>query len=135
MKLLKLILFFSLVYFFSATSCNKPPYKADFENIAGYVIGKETCNTDETQDYWLLDFTVFSNSPKLGDTLILYGTTYTNVLKLKGLDSRLKQIGMRVSIDYRIISNSKIITSGCTVPTSITYPLKEIFILNQGEIR
>jgi hypothetical protein len=135
MKLLKLNLFFSLVYFFSATSCNRLPYKPDFENIAGYVIGKETCSTDETQDYWLLDFTVSSNSPKLGDTLILNGTTYTNVLKLKGLAPTLKQTGMRVSIDYREISNSKIITSGCTVLSPITYPLKEIFILNQGEIR
>ena len=85
MKLFKLILFFSLFYFFSDTSCNKPPFKADFENITGYVIGKEACNTDETQVYWLLDFTWYSNSPKVGDTLILYGTTYTNVLKLKDL--------------------------------------------------
>jgi hypothetical protein len=49
-------------------------------------------------------------------------------IEAKRLDARLKQIGMRVSIDYRIISNSKIITSGCTAPTPITYPLKEIYI-------
>ena len=47
----------------------------------------------------------------------------------------LKQIGTRVSIDYRIISNNKIITSGYTVPNPVTYPIKEIFILTQGEIR
>jgi hypothetical protein len=135
MKLLRLSLGLFLVCLLSASSCNKPPYKADYENIGGYVIGKETCNSDESQDYWLLDFTVYPNSPKLGDTLILNGTTYTNVLKLKGLDSRLKQIGMRVSIDYRIISSSKIITAGCTVAMPVTYSLKELFILNQFEIR
>lgn len=135
MKLLRLLSGLLLIGLLNDASCNKPPYKPDYENIGGYVIGKETCNTDESQDYWLLDFTVYLNSPKLGDTLALNGTTYTNVLKLKGLDPRLKQIGMRVSIDYKIISNSKIITSGCTVPTPITYPLKEIFIINQGEIR
>ena len=135
MKLLRLSLCFSLIYLLSAASCKKPPYKADYKNIGGYVIGKETCNIDESLDYWLLDFTVYPNSPKLGDTLVLNGTTYTNVLKLKGLDLRLKQIGMRVSIDYRIISNNMIITSGCTVSIPITYPLKEIFILNQFEIR
>jgi len=116
-------------------SCKKPPFKPDYKNIGGYVIGKENCNADINQDYWLLDFTVYPNSPKIGDTLILNGTTYTNVLKLKGLDPRLKQVDMKVSIDYKIISSNKIITSGCTAATAITYPLKEIFIINQGEIR
>lgn len=135
MNRLKLIFTGFLISFIVAGSCIKQPYKPDYENIGGYVIGKETCNTDESQDYWLLDFTVYPNSPRLGDTLILNGTTYTNVLKLKGLGSRLKQIGMRVSIDYKIVSNNKIITSGCSVSTPITYPLKEIFIINQFEIR
>ena len=135
MRTQKLLFIGFLISFIVAGSCIKYPSKADYESIGGYVIGKETCNTDESQDYWLLDFTVYPNSPKIGDTLILNGTTYTNVLKLKGLGPRLKQIGMRVYIDYRIISNSKIITSGCSVPTPETYPLKEIFIINQFEIR
>lgn len=116
-------------------SCNKPPFKTDYENIGGYVISKETCNADETQDYWLLDFTVYPNSPKIGDTLVLNGITYTNVLKLKGLDPRLKQIGMRVSIDYNTITPNKVTTTDCTVTSPITYSLKEIFIIHQGEIR
>lgn len=116
-------------------SCNKPPLKPDYQNIGGYVIGKETCNADESKDYWLLDFTVYPNSPQIGDTLVLNGTTFTNVLKVKELGARLKQIGMSVSIDYKTISSNKIITTGCTETNSITYPLKEIFIINQGEIR
>lgn len=124
-----------IVTVFSSGSCNKPPYKPDYENIGGYVIGKETCNVDETQDYWVLDFTVYPDSPTVGDTLTLNGTTYTNVLKLKGLSPRLRQIGMRVSIDYKTISNAKVITSGCTVATPVTYLLKEITIINQFEIR
>lgn len=135
MKLLRLLSGLLLIYLLSAASCKKPPYKPDYENIGGYVIAKETCDTDESKDYWLLDFTVYPNSPKLGDTLTLNGTTYTNVLKLKGLDPRLKQIGIRVSIDYKVISSNKIITSGCTVPMPVIYPLKEIFIINQFEIR
>lgn len=66
-------------------SCNKQPFTPDYKNIGGYVIGKETCSANETDDYWLLDFTVYPNSPQIGDTLILNGATYTNVLKLKGL--------------------------------------------------
>lgn len=65
MKLLRLLSGLLLIYLLSVTSCNKPPYKADYENIGGYVIGKETCNTDESQDYWLLDFTVYPNSLSL----------------------------------------------------------------------
>lgn len=127
----------------SSGSCNKLPFKPDYQNIGGYVIGKETCNTDETKDYWtdetkdywLLDFTVYPNSPQIGDTLKLNGTTFTNVLKVKELGARLKHTGMMVSIDYKKISSNKIITTGCTEPNSITYPLKELFIINQFEIR
>lgn len=126
---------FFFVVLFASGSCNKPPYKPDYDNIGGYVIGKETCNVDESQDYWLLDFTVYPNSPNIGDTITLNGTTYTNVLKLKGLDPRLKQIGMRVSIDYRIITSNRITTTGCTIGWPLTYALKEMFIVNQFEIR
>lgn len=124
-----------LILISSFSSCNREPYKLPYDNIGGYVIGRETCNTNESQDYWLLDFTVYPNSPKVGDTLALNGITYTNVLKTKGLDQRLKQMGMRVSIDYKVISSNKVVTTGCTITNPVTYPLKEIFIINQGEIR
>ncbi len=109
--------------------------KLPYENIGGYVIGSETCNADETQNYWLLDFTVYPNSPQIGDTLILNGNTYTNVLKVKGLDERLKQVGMRVSIDYKIVTSNNVVTAGCSVDSAITYNLKVISIIYQGEIR
>lgn len=126
---------FLILMTLSSGSCNKPPFKPDYQNIAGYVIGKEVCNADENNDYWLLDFTVYPNSPQIGDTLILNGVTFTNVLKVKELGARLKHTGIMVSIDYKKISSNKIITTGCTEPNSITYPLKEIFIINQFEIR
>ncbi len=28
-------------------SCDKPPSIVNYENVKGYVIGKETCNTDK----------------------------------------------------------------------------------------
>jgi hypothetical protein len=130
------IFFISGFLSFVGVSCsNKEPFKPSYNNIGGYVIGSETCNSDSTQNYWLLDFTVYSTSPHIGDTLILKGTTYTNVLKVKGLDARLKQVGMRVSIDYNVVSPEKVITKGCTVSTPVTYNLKEISIINQFEIR
>jgi hypothetical protein len=124
----------SILTVLSFGSCKKPPFKPNYENVGGRVIGKETCNTDETKDYWLLDFTVYPNSPQIGDTVFLNGITYTNVLKLKGLDQRLKQDGMRVSIDYKTITPNKVTTTGCTVTSPVTFSLKEIFIINQFEI-
>jgi hypothetical protein len=128
------ILFLTLTVFMYAR-CNKPPYLADYTNVKGYVIGKETCNLDETKDYWLLDLTFFPDTPQYGDTVLLNGITYTNVVKVKTLVKELKQVGMRVSINFKKIATNKEETKGCTVNNSITYNLKELFIIEQGEIR
>src|SRR5436305_5757462 len=60
---------------------NKHPFYAPYKNVKGYVIGKETCNTDDTKDYWLIDLTYLANTPEYGDTLTLNNVTYTNVVK------------------------------------------------------
>ena len=135
-KFLSLFIFFFAAFSFIFYSCNnKQLFKPDYNNIAGYVIAKESCNNNELNDYWLLDFNVYQNTPHVGDTIVLNGIIYTNVLKVKGLDSRLKKMGMQVSIDYKKISNDKVITTGCAVSSPVLYPLKEIFIISQGEIR
>ena len=124
-----------IITFLVTGSCKRDPYIADFKNIKGYVIGKESCNSDDSNDYWLIDFTYGTSNPKVGDTVLLNGTTYTNVLKTKGLDHQLKTVGLRVSIDYRVISTDKVITTGCNIASPVTYNIKELTILNQGEIR
>lgn len=120
---------------FSFTACNKPPYKADYKNIKGYVIGKETCHANETNNYWLIDLTYRPDTPQYGDTLLLDSVTYTNVIKTKGLAEQLKEVGMKVSLDYKVITPNRIETGGCSVVNPVTYSLKELVILNQGEIR
>lgn len=118
------------------SSCNnKEPYDPPYENIGGYVIGSEACSNNSQTDYWVLDFTVYDDSPKIGDTLVIDGITYTNVLKVRGLDERLQQPGVAVSIDYNKVSSTKVITTGCTISNPVTYNVKELFIINQGEIR
>ena len=116
-------------------ACKKPPYQVDYNNIGGYVIGKQICNIDTAKDYWLVDFSVYPDSPQIGDTLDFNGRTYANVLKVKGLDPRLQHIGMAVSVDYKTISSSKVTTGNCDVTSPETYTLKELFIIDQGEIR
>jgi hypothetical protein len=135
---MKKILFFTslfsvifLLLFFA--SCKKPPYYPPYKNVKGFVIGKETCTGNPDEEYWLVDLTFRANTPQYGDTLLLNGVTYTNVVKTKGLRD-LKQIGKRVSIDFDTITSTQVETTGCTVTNSITYRLKEIFVINLGEI-
>jgi hypothetical protein len=125
-----------LIILIIAVSCNnKEPFDPPFENIGGYVIGNETCSTNSKDDYWLVDFTAYRDYPHIGDTIAINGSTYTNVLKVKGLHERLQHIGIAVSIDYNKISSEKVITTGCIVSNPITYQLKELFIINQFEMR
>ena len=125
-----------LIILLLCNSCrNNEPYIVENKFLQGYVIGKETCNTDETKDYWLIDFTFGTNNLQVGDTLFFNGMTYTNVLKTKDLAVPLKNIGLKVSIEYNSISSGKIITSGCNVTAPVTYHLKEFSIKSQGEIR
>lgn len=87
--LLLLSILLSVILFFTYATCNKPPYVPDYKNVKGYVIGKEICNTDEAKDYWLIDLTYLPNTPQYGDTFVLNGNTYTNVVKTRGLGERL----------------------------------------------
>ena len=134
-QFLKKLRAFAFLAFLFTFSCNKPPYKPDYKNAKGYVIAKEICKANEADDYWLVDLTYFLDTSQYGDTLVLNGRTYTNVIKTIGLDQRLKQIGMTVSLDFKTITSDKIHTIGCTVANPITYDLKELFIINQFEIR
>ena len=121
---------------FQLIACNKEPYKPDTTLVGGYVIGKETCNTNEANDYWLIDLTYLPNTRQYGDTLLLVnGEYYTNVVKTKGLTDTVKHIGKAVDIEFKTITSNKIITTGCNAANPITYNLKEIFVINLGEIR
>ena len=53
---LPFISIFAFLLFVDA-HCKEQDYIVDFKNAKGYVIGKETCNADETKDYWLIDLT------------------------------------------------------------------------------
>jgi hypothetical protein len=116
-------------------SCNRDPYVPDYKNVKGFVIAKETCNTEVSQDYWLIDLTYWPDTPQYGDTITINNTTFRNVVKVKGLDQRLKQIGMAVSVDFKTVTSNKVETTGCSVQNPVTFRLKELFIINQGEIR
>lgn len=128
MKLL--LCLFLIPYFFA---CKNKPFKPDFENAGGYVIGKEQCNTDTTLDYWLIDLSIFPLQNSYGDSLILNGITYRHVVKTTGLASQFKIIGTRVDFDFHL-SSSLIQTVNCNV-TPATYLLKEMQVLRQSELR
>lgn len=137
MKPLQFISFFFLAYLIFFESCKnsgRPAYP-DYKSINAYVIGKEACYSDNTKDYWLVDFNYDPNTSQYGDTIILNGITYTNVVKTKDLASWAKRIGEKLSIDFKTISTNKVQSSGCNLLPSQTYILKELFIIHQFEIR
>ncbi len=98
-------LFFAV---FSFVNCNREPYKPDTTLVAGYVIGKEICHTDETQDYWLVDLTYRTHTPQYGDTIFFKGRTYTNVVKTKGLADTAKHINTPLDIEFKTITLIKL---------------------------
>lgn len=132
-KLLFRIPFF-LVSLLIQGSCKQGLYKADFKNVGGFVIGKESCKSNE-DDYWLIDLTYYPDTPRYGDTATVNGITYVNLIKTRELHPTLKQVGMKVTIDFKVITPDKVQTPGCTLCNPITYLLKELYIINQGEIR
>jgi len=133
MRLKQVVLFNIVIIICILVGCKKPPYYPPYKNVKGFVIGKETCTGNSDTEYWLVDLTFRANTPQYGDTLLLNGVTYTNVVKTKGLRD-LKEEGKRVSIDFDTITPSKIETTGCTVSNPTTYKLKEIFVINLFEI-
>lgn len=116
------------------TACNSRNLKPNFEAAGGYVIGKENCKTDTTQDYWLIDFSIYPLANNYGATIIFNGITYKNVVKTIGLAPQFKVIGSRVGFDFHLASSS-IQTLNCAVANPITFDLKEMQILRQAEIR
>ncbi len=115
-------------------SCKEKPYEFPFKNSGGYVIGKERCNDDTTLDYWLIDLSIFPRPGIYGDTLLLNGIKYNNVVKTKGLHSSLKIIGQKVDFDFHL-SDSPVQPINCNLPNPITFSLKDMQVLNQAEIR
>ena len=115
-------------------SCKTEPFKPNFENAGGYVIGKETCNVDTSQDFWLIDLSIFPLPNNYGDSLTLNGIKYGHVVKTVGLAPQFKFIGARVGFDFNL-STSPMQATNCNVTNPDTYLLKEMNVINQAEIR
>ena len=113
-------------------SCNKPPYEPDYYMATGFVIGKETCNTDTTKDYWLINIiSSSSRQQQYGDTVLLNGVTYTNVVKTSGLPKEMMKIGTKIGMDF-YLSKEKRTTTNCISSSPITFYLKIADIVNIG---
>lgn len=111
-------------------SCNKQPYKPDYFMATGFVIGKEVCNTDTTKDFWLINI-ISSPSPQqqYGDTVLLNGIQYTNVIKTSGLPNEMRKAGTKIGIDF-YLSKEKHSTTNCTSSSPIIFYLKVADLLN-----
>lgn len=119
----------------SFNACNREPFKPSYDTAIGYVIGKETCNIEPLKDYFLINIISSSSvRQQYGDTLILNGIQYTNVVKSTGLADTLKKVGQKIGMDFTV-SNNSVLTGNCSITAPITYNLKEANIIRSGEAR
>ena len=121
---------FGILFF----TCKDKPFKPNFENAGGYVIGKERCNTDTTKDYWLIDLSIFPLQNNFGDTLDVNGTTYNHLVKTLDLAPQFKSIGKRVDFDFNLTA-TRIQTNNCNTINPLTFLLRDMKVFAQGEIR
>lgn len=129
-----LIIACSIVGVFYCCSCNnKEPYDLPYEISAGKVIGREACFVDTTKNYWLVNLTVYPHTKQYGDTILLNGVIYTNVVKTPGLKSPFNQIGKKVGLSFKI-SADRIQTRGCNVSSPVTYNLKVLRVIAEGYV-
>jgi hypothetical protein len=126
--------FFIIFLFVYAISCKSGNFTPDFEMAGGYVIGKERCNADTLQDYYIIDLSIFPLPNLYGDSLLINGFTYKHVVKTTGLAPQFKYFGARVGFDFHL-SSTAVQTKSCIVTMPDTYLLKEMKILSQAEIR
>ena len=124
MKKTSIQLLLSALFFFISSCKDKVPFKPPYHGASGTVIAKESCNTDEGKDYWLIEISSSSSvQQQFGDKLTLNGITYTNVIKTNGLPESLKKVGQKVGFDFTIAGTATS-TSNCSVSTPVLYTLK-----------
>jgi len=107
----------------------------DEKSLSGYVIGREICHNNAGLDSWIVDFTFMNDQPQVGDTLTIQGVTYTNVVRVKGLDRKLQQPGLPIRVDYKVMTSAPVVPTDCNNPDANVYNLKELTIIFQFEIR
>jgi hypothetical protein len=97
---------------------------------SGIVIGKEVCKTDTTNDYWMINITSSSSGQQqFGDTVLINGVQYNNVVKTGGLPNEMKKTGTKIGMDF-YLSKDKKQTSNCTMSFPVLFYLKVAEIVN-----
>jgi len=124
---------FLAILFVCCFSCKEGALELPFENAGGYVIGNEQCRMDTTQEYWLVDLSIFPKPCPYGDTLWLDGSLYKNVVKTTGLAPQFRFEGAKVGFDFYLSATP--VNSTCDLPNPRTFRLKEMQVLNQAEVR
>ena len=127
------------IYFFCCVcllACHRENVKKlDYDLVGGYVVGKEHCHSDTTQDFWLVDLSaVPTDHRKFGDTLQINGWNFYRLVKTKELAPQFKYFGAKVMFGAKW-SSSQALSSNCDVASSVTYSLIEMRIVDQFELR
>lgn len=125
MKKTSITLLISAIFFIIVSGCNnKQPFKPPYDGASGTVIAKETCNSDQSKDYWLIEIhSASSVQQQFGDKLTINGITYTNVIKTLDLPESLKIAGQKIGFDFTIPGTATS-TPNCSASNPVVYTLK-----------
>lgn len=122
-----LIFITSFVFACSKKDNVKPPVVEVPIKVTGTVIGKETCKTDASQDYWLIELEPSEDS-SIGDAATFGGKNYNHLVKTRNLKTDAKVIGKKFVFEYVDFNDIKVETTGCQVANPITLTIHELFV-------
>ncbi|MGV3509480.1 MAG: hypothetical protein ACO1N7_09345 [Sphingobacteriaceae bacterium] len=120
--------------FFSTFSCNdKPPFKPDYENAVGLIIGSEDCKQEPSQNAWFIQFSgPNAGNKSYGENITYNAKSYSNVVKTYTLPDSSKVAGKRYLVDFYI--EEKTNSQVCDVDNAVNLKIVNIRIKNLARI-
>ena len=119
---------------FSLFSCtDKPPFKPDYENAVGLIIGSEGCKQDPSQNAWFIQFSgPNAGNKSYGENITYNAKSYSNVVKTYTLPDSAKVAGKQYLFDFYI--EEKTHAQVCDVDNAVNLNIMNIRIKNLAQI-
>lgn len=115
-------------------SCNGEINKPKYSHGVGFVVIRETCFLDPTNDPWIVDISYPVPQSEFGDSINIDGINYLHAVRSFDLPDSMKIEGL--AIDFDFLSNGKKATlSGCNADSSSIFNLKEVDFKQGGVIQ
>lgn len=121
-------------FVFLLFGCNdKPPFKPDYENAVGLIIGSEDCKQDPSQNAWFIQFSgPNAGNKSYGESITYNAQSYSNVVKTYTLPDSSKVAGKRYLFDFYI--EEKTNSQACDIDNAVNLKIMNIRIKSLARI-